>query len=293
MDKVAFDIEIAAESLDEDRLGVTCAAAGWIEKVWVWSGPRIGDRYLDQMTPTNVDQFISFLWNCHKSGRKIVAWNGAGFDFKVLAQECVNGLGKIRCKVMAANSYDPMFQFFCDKGYAVGLAAAAGGLGVEGKTEGMSGEQAPILWKGSLEDQETVRKYVAQDVRATAAVFDALEASGKLAWITKKGTPAKYPWKFGRLMTVKECYQTPVPPSPSWLDEPWEREKFVGWLDAEGWYTVNATKNTVEHGIEGMFGRIKYTEDGKLYVDVYGENGISGPYLLHEPEISPVVLLGG
>ena len=35
---------------------------------------------------------------------------------------------------------DMMFHFFCKQGYPLGLSAAAAGMGVEGKTEGMDGK---------------------------------------------------------------------------------------------------------------------------------------------------------
>ena len=56
-----------------------------------------------------------------------------------------------------------MFHLFCVKGHYLGLEAAAKGMGVAGKTPGMTG--ADRYWaQGRYEE---VLKYLAQDVRPT------------------------------------------------------------------------------------------------------------------------------
>ena len=57
-----------------------------------------------------------------------------------------------------------MFHVFCAKGYGLGLDKAARGMGLPGKTAGMDGSMAPLLWKNR--EFQKVLDYVAQDVRA-------------------------------------------------------------------------------------------------------------------------------
>jgi hypothetical protein len=117
----------------------------------------------------------------------------------------------------------------------VSLDAAAKGMGLAGKPEGMDGSLAPRLWAQGREAQEQVLEYVAQDVRTTAALYLAICQKRQMRWITKAGWPAKVPWyptfSEGRLLSVREAMDQP-PPDTSWLADPWPREKFSGWLEA-------------------------------------------------------------
>lgn len=227
---VAFDIEIAdATDLEAPRLGITCAAAGWVDTVFGWAAMRHNGKHNPRMTPAEAQQFAGFLWECHTHGMRIVAWNGLGFDFRVLAGECMLPLWVNRCKEMALAHYDPAFQMFCELGFMCGLQAAAKGLGLSGKLEGVTGKEAPELWRGTLEEQNLVRQYVAQDVRTTAEVFDAIEKDGHLAWVTKAGTVSKRPWTPERMLSVQECLELPLPDT-SRMKDPWTRDKFAGWV---------------------------------------------------------------
>ena len=64
-----------------------------------------------------------------------------------------------------------MFHFFCKQGYPLGLSAAAAGMGVEGKTEGMDGKLAVQMWEEG--ERESVIDYCAQDTRCTLEVAHA------------------------------------------------------------------------------------------------------------------------
>ena len=67
-----------------------------------------------------------------------------------------------------------MFHVLCQLGYGVGLDAAAKGMGLPGKPEGMNGAMAPVLWaEGKRED---VLEYVAQDVRTTLDIGDGVRS---------------------------------------------------------------------------------------------------------------------
>lgn len=239
---VAFDIEIAKEVEGNDwsifrPLGITCAALCYEsgETVIVHGGLGVRD-YAPRLTYENARRLVDKLGN-----NTIITWNGMGFDFDILAEECChpykrNGLYVDLCKSLALNHIDIGFQMFCERGFMVGLNAAAKGLGLKGKTEGMDGAKAPTLWAQGFFQQEKVLEYVGQDAVTTMQVYKELLKQGSLTWTTKRGTPAKYPWtptvKEGRLLTVKECLELPLP-NTSWMDEAWSREKFTGWIDGK------------------------------------------------------------
>ena len=58
-----------------------------------------------------------------------------------------------------------MFHVLCRLGHGVSLNAAAHGMGLEGKPEGMNGRLAPALWAEGK--REEVLRYVAHDARTT------------------------------------------------------------------------------------------------------------------------------
>jgi hypothetical protein len=94
-----------------------------------------------------------------------------------------------------------------------------------GKTEGVDGAQAARLWASGHYDE--VLAYVAQDVRATAAVYEQAVQSRMLRWVNTRGRLSSAE---GTLVSVRRAYKLPLPDT-SWMSRtPWTREKFVGWM---------------------------------------------------------------
>jgi hypothetical protein len=164
---------------------------------------------------------VAYLHDLAQRQYTIVTWNGAGFDFRVLAH--ASGLTK-ECVDLAWDHVDVMFWLHCVKGFSVQLAKAAQAVG-SGKTQGMSGADAPRMWaQGQYEE---VKQYVAQDVRATAAVYEAAVRSNRLRWINARGRTSE---ARGQLVSVRAAYRLPRPDT-SWMSRsPWPRIKFVGWM---------------------------------------------------------------
>ena len=97
----------------------------------------------------------------------------------------------------------------------------------------MHGDLAPVMWAQGLEQQQRVLEYVAQDVRTTAEVYEAIMERGRLTWLTKSGRHSDWMPTLSsdgpRMLTVQECLALPEPDT-SWLKDPWPRSKFTGWL---------------------------------------------------------------
>jgi hypothetical protein len=173
------------------------------------------------LSPAGSREMVRYLTEVQQSGQTIVTWNGAGFDFRVLAQS--SGLVD-ECVELAWAHLDLMFWFHCRNGYSVGLDKAARAVG-SGKTEGLTGADAPRLWDAG--EYETVLDYVAQDVRALAAVHEGAVRGNALRWINSRGRVSRAP---GPLLTVREAYKLPAADT-SWMTRaPWPRTKFVGWM---------------------------------------------------------------
>jgi hypothetical protein len=166
---------------------------------------------------------VQYLASQAAEGFSIVTWNGLGFDFDILAEE--SGM-LAECRALAQAHVDMMFHVFCQLGHGVGLDAAARGMGLAGKTKGMTGELAPVLWAQGRRDE--VLRYVGQDVRATLDLAMACEACCAFRWVARSGKVRSMALPDGWL-AVSEAGELPLPDT-SWMDDPWLREKFTGWM---------------------------------------------------------------
>lgn len=239
---IFFDLEIskiipeeAGGDWSEYRpYGLACAATTLgDDKILWWHGDENG-RIAECMSVYQCRALAAYLFERWFEGTQVVTFNGLGFDFDVLAEECQHQGWHDNIVDMALNHIDIAFAMFADLGYMCSLDRAAEGMKIPGKMEGMSGGLAPVMWAGSPEEQATVLEYVAQDVRVTADLYEEIVTAGYLRWITQKGHPCKRPWYprlvDGRLPTVAESLEKPVPDT-SWMDDPWPRSKFYGWTE--------------------------------------------------------------
>ncbi len=228
---LAFDIETARVSPEDGSdwrscrpLGISCAATLLSDRnePTLWHG---GDRANpnDRMSREEAAALVRYLEDHVAQGYTLLTWNGLGFDLDVLAEE--SGL-LAECRKLAASHVDMMFHAFCQLGHGVGLDAAARGMGLAGKLEGMKGADAPVLWAEGK--REEVLRYVAQDVRTTLDLAVACESRGELRWVARSGKVRSMAMPQGWL-TASEALELPLPDT-SWMDEPWPRERFTGWM---------------------------------------------------------------
>ena len=226
MNKLAvFDLEIARPLSGGDdwlaqKPGISCAAVvlSDTDEVLVWHGlPEMGER--------GADFIVSALWRLRSQGYTLAGFNSAGFDFPMLVTEGTNTIPSEVCRGMAPNHYDLFFQIFATLGYSPGLDRIAKGLGLPGKPVDMDGSKAPELWQAG--QYQTVLDYLVQDVRTTLDVFRKIEQLGGIQWTAKSGRPNTL--DIGRFLTVSESMALPEPDT-SWMDSPWSRDKFIGWL---------------------------------------------------------------
>ena len=228
---LAFDIETAKVSPEDGTdwrssrpLGISCAATllGDSQELLLWHG---GDRANpnDRMSQQEAAGLVKYLATQIERGFTLLTWNGTGFDLDILAEE--SGLLQ-ECRRLTLAHVDLMFHAFCQLGHGVGLDAAARGMGLAGKLEGISGEMAPVLWAEGK--REEVLAYVAQDVRATLELARVCETRGELRWVARSGKVRSMALGDGWL-TVGDALELPLPDT-SWMDSPWPREKFTGWL---------------------------------------------------------------
>ena len=228
---LAFDIETAkilpevvGDLLAHRPLGICCAAtlAADEDEPQRFHSVESDGTPSPQMSRVDLSTFVDFLIEKTQTGYTIVTHNGLGFDFDVLAEES-NRLED--CKQLALNHVDMMFHLFCEKGFGVGLNAAAKALGLS-KPADVDGSVAPQFWKDG--DYHTVLDYVSQDCRLTMEVAVTSEETRAFRWITRKGSVAKFDISSGWLL-VQEAMELPDPDT-SRMDKPWPRSKFTHWL---------------------------------------------------------------
>lgn len=234
---LSFDIETAkitpdGEDIQKHRpLGICCWAVAWIDSngiiaTFAESGVDVIERAA-QMNKHECGELVHRLYSSvNDGGFTLLTHNGVSFDLDILAEE--SGL-HAECAELAMNSVDTILEVFCRRGYPVGLEAIAKGFGLQGKTEGMSGSLAPVMWANGEYDK--VLEYVAQDAKATLEVALAIEKHGAIRWISKSGRLNMLPVR--RLMTAKEALALPEP-NTSWMTgERLTREKFTAWMQKQ------------------------------------------------------------
>jgi hypothetical protein len=219
---LALDLETAKLPDGDWRscrpLGISCAATlpGDGREPTLWHG---GDR----LTRQEAASLVRYLSDQVEHGYTLLTWNGVGFDLDVLAEE--SGLLE-QCRTLALGHVDMMFHVLCRLGHGVSLDAAARGMGIAGKLEGIKGADAPVLWaKGQREE---VLRYVAQDAKTTLELARACEGCRELRWVARSGRLRRMTLREGWL-TAREALGLPLPDT-SWMDEPWPRERFTGWM---------------------------------------------------------------
>jgi hypothetical protein len=229
---IAFDIEIAQSLPDgvEDwshhrPLGISCAATVISGEPAVrWYGKKSAGEYGDRMNPAEAQELVKYLQSQVEGGGAILTWNGLGFDFDILAEE--SGMVQ-ECSELARGHIDMMFHVFCLKGYPLGLDKAAKGMGLSGKTPGITGDMAPKMWQAGKYEQ--VLEYVQQDVQSLIDLWFAVDGLRQLKWISNKGYPQRLPLPNG-WVTVEKAQKLPLPDT-SWMSNPWPRSKFSGWIE--------------------------------------------------------------
>lgn len=293
---LAFDLEIAKSLVtDEDwkdraSMGISCASTIttndrtpklWFEGMDDSTYSVHPDKALPHAmsTYTAVD-LASYLLDMHACGWTVVTWNGAGFDFEVLAHAVQQKRWAKEVAHLALQHVDPWYQMRAEFGYGIKLDVAARALGVGGKTEGMTGALAPILWTGILPDvgpketqeqdraiaklglkpgsrsaQELCLEYVAQDAVCTLEVYEAILKVGAFKWTTARGTLSRNPWRprlvdvAGARHLLKVCEVLTWPePDTSWMTkQPKPKSELVQWaLD------LTSTPNLIQMRLDDL-----------------------------------------
>lgn len=223
----ALDLRAGAIRRERDRLrgplAVICAAVltKGAKRPSLWYGVRPGQQGpAAYMSRNDARRLVYHLEDLVVGGHTLVTWNGAGFDWNMLATE--SGEFKL-CRELAEHHVDMMFHVVCARGHRLSLGKAARGMGVARNVDGWDAE---ALWNQRRYDVALAR--LTRDVRVTLQIAERCQARGALDWTADSGRVACLSLPAGWL-SVAEASQLPAP-NVAGLSYPTCRSSVTGWM---------------------------------------------------------------
>ena len=187
-----------------------------------WLSLNESGRPALNLTPRRAHELLEYLEEKLNEGFSLCAWNGLHFDLRWIGHHA--GDLPLAARI-ALKIYDPMFQFFNDQGYPVGLASVAEGLGIS-QAKTMRSADAPREWRAG--NFERVKEYVLGDCQITNQIVQAIRDGGKVQWVNRSGEVKSKPMH--PLKTVEEIIAAPGP-DQSWMSRPLPKASFHRWID--------------------------------------------------------------
>jgi hypothetical protein len=203
-----FHISVAATSIHNGE-----------ELLW-YSVDKEGRPALN-LTREHAHDLLEYLDDMQQKEFMVCAWNGLNFDLKWIGHQAGDMALAAR---IALKSYDPMFQFFNQAGFPVGLGKVAEGMGIP-QEKLMDGADAPKKWHAG--NHKEVMDYCLGDCQMTNLIVRGIQEARQVKWVTGKGSISSKPMP--QLKTVEEVIQDPDP-DQSWLDNPIPKTKFYKWV---------------------------------------------------------------
>jgi hypothetical protein len=193
MKLLSFDIEIADifdlkphEDIEKYAPFHISVAATAIyqgdEKIWHSADSQ--NKPLLQMTQTTANDLLAYLKAKQDEGCCICAWNGLKFDLQWIGYNAKN---MQLASEVALQMYDPMFQFFNQRGFPVGLASVAKAMGIK-QSKLMNSEDAPKQWQAG--NYQKVMDYVLGDCQMTNLIANEIIKRKEIAWVPDAGRRA-------------------------------------------------------------------------------------------------------
>lgn len=179
---------------------------------------------------------VRHLQGLVRKGYTIVTWNGASFDFRVLAEA---SLLHDECVELALNHWDMMLQVTVIAGHWLGLQKALCGASLPGKLEvvelstgekyyGMDGAAAPSLWQDG--EYNAVLQYQEVDVQQELALAYEIHKH-QIVWYCSTCGIRKI--LLGEPATVQDCLNMPERTPPHWVTNPPNKFEMVEWMGVE------------------------------------------------------------
>ena len=160
------------------------------------------------MTPGTAGALLDLLLT-----GQVVTWNGAGFDFRILANALPSRKEEIAALASGPNHIDIMYHFWAEKGYPAAMASFAGGE----KTA--TGGWAATAWFSGVAGAKQVIDYCIADTDALFRLYTKGTSTGLLSKATKSGGVSKWFIKGKQFKSVSQSSAAyyASPPDVSWF----------------------------------------------------------------------------
>ena len=229
----AFDIETTGLFDGEVPPDVTCCAV----RLEASATPHVRLFHSDwakAMSTRDLADLVEYLYALHLTGVKIVTFNGAGFDFKVLwAHLCGIPAMCTMLREIVHGHVDLMFEFASRHGYYTSMQSLSLGTGLPGKTG--AGGDAIGMWCGedaTPASKAAVLAYCANDVRCLAELYRHICANGTATRITKAGNHrvCEFSTPPDTVVAAAARWRT-AEVDMSWMDDPPRILDAVAWAE--------------------------------------------------------------
>ena len=187
----------------------------------IWYSADENKRPHLRISKDKANDLLNYLRAKQDEGYAICAWNGLKFDLRWIGYNAQN---MQLASQIALHMYDPMFQFFNQRGFPVGLASAAKAMGIK-QSKLMNSEDAPKQWNAG--NYQKVMDYVLVDSQITNHIINEIVKRKEIAWLTQKNELRTEPVL--RLKTVTEILKDPEP-NQSWMKTKISRSNFYEWF---------------------------------------------------------------
>jgi hypothetical protein len=231
---LSFDIEISdvfelkpnedMEKYAPFHISVAAAVIHGGEELSWYSNNKNGTPLLN-LTKQVAQNLLKYLEEMQNRDYMICAWNGLSFDLKWIGYQA-NDM-ELAARI-ALKSYDPMFQFFNQTGFPVGLSKVAKAMDIK-QEKSMDGADAPKEWVNG--NYKKVINYCIGDCQMTNLIILKILKEKMIKWVTGKGYVKAV--SMLRLKTVKEVIEDPGP-DQSWMSKSIPKTRFYEWIKEGG-----------------------------------------------------------
>jgi hypothetical protein len=230
----SFDLELFDDYSSEkpmSQLTISCLALAQANsRTWFSYAEDYG-----RMDRKMLEQVVRKFMALAERGHIFVTWNGAAFDFQVLAYQ--SGMIDECAKLALYHHVDMMALVTLIKGYRLGLDAALAKLGIQkrhtvtlknGETfNDMGGAFAPKMWREG--ETNAVLQYLEGDVREPLVLAEHIIQNKNVTWTSNSGRPMFCRTQF---LTLAEAIKTLSREDVSWMSNPVTAAQLVEWMPA-------------------------------------------------------------
>lgn len=186
----------------------------------------------NKLSSEQVNQVIEKL----KQEKKIISWNGLGFDLQILYNNSSDTNLKKDLIKIAKKHVDLAYAFLCENGYMISMKKVFLESLNNQIDSPIDAKSYPVLWTAGKEGQELVINANQQSVSNLLTIYQDLVKNKKLKYLSKAGNLNEWkPITFKNLpLSVNNASLIDLPDNgflPEEIQQMFSRTNFNHWLD--------------------------------------------------------------